>query len=85
MGATRGESKQADMMRAKGYMPAPEVATRLGHDVTAIYRMIEAGKITGLKVGGRRYVLYSSLVAHLGKDAAKALGLVSEPIEAAKS
>lgn len=70
--------KQADLLRARGYWPAAEVAARCGLDPSTIYLWLREGKVEGLRVPdaprGRHYVAVASVIAHLGEASAKALG-----------
>lgn len=69
---------QVTRMHAQGFMPATEAAERAGYDISHIYRLIkgDAPKVEGFRIGERAwYVKRASLVAYLGEQGAKALGL----------
>lgn len=61
---------EADMLRSKGYLPATEVAKRIGKHVTNIYRAVEDKRLRGIKVGRHWYVRVDSLTEFLGPAAA---------------
>lgn len=70
--------KQAEIMRQKGYLLAAEVARRCGIDTATVYRWIAEGSVREIRMAGRyHYVDVRSVVAHLGHDAAVALGLIA--------
>jgi hypothetical protein len=69
--------KQSDIMRAKGYLPAPEVARLIGRDVTTIYDLIERKELNGFQVGRSWYVEAKSVAVYLGPAASKLFGLVA--------
>ena len=59
-----------------GYVTAKYVAAKLGKNVSTIYRWLDSGQITGMRVGKLRYVKIESLIGYLGPDAAKAFSFV---------
>lgn len=66
-------------MRAKGFIPAKEVSKRVGKDISAVYRWLDAGEVVGMDVVGRRYVNLASLVvSKVGIEASVVLGLITE-------
>lgn len=54
---------QSEMMQAKGFLLAAEVARRAGKDLSTIYRWIKTGKIKAVHVEGRFWFLEESSVA----------------------
>lgn len=72
-----GRNKQAEIMAARGYIPATEVSRKLGNDIATVYRWLDDGKIEGLSVGGRRYAKLTSLIQHIGPEAARIFGFVA--------
>jgi|6_EtaG_2_1085325.scaffolds.fasta_scaffold04337_5 hypothetical protein len=62
-------------LRAKGYVPASDIATKLDKHVTTIYRWIDAGTIDGIRVGKLRYVSLQSLFNYLGDETVETLEL----------
>lgn len=66
---------QESRLRKQGYVPASEVASKAGVNIATVYRWTNDEKVKGMSVGGRRFVLWASVLAHLGKEAAAALGL----------
>lgn len=73
-GAPMAESRE-DKLREKGYVPASEVADKAGVNIATVYRWTNDGKVEGMSVGGRRFILWTSVLKHLGKEAAAALEL----------
>jgi predicted Rossmann fold nucleotide-binding protein DprA/Smf involved in DNA uptake len=74
--ATRVPASELELMHARGYLHAVEVARRLNVRVNMVYTWLARGKIEGEVVcHRRRYVLVSSLVAHVGPSVAQAAGL----------
>lgn len=75
-------TKQADLMRMKGYITVAEAARRTGLSVYRIYELLDDGKLQGMNLGQpprpRRYVSAASLVEYIGPEGAKALGLTKE-------
>lgn len=57
-------------MRAKGYIPATEVHEKYGFALRTVYLWMDAGTITGVRVGRARFVEEASLGAVLGPLAA---------------
>lgn len=68
-----------ERMRERGYLPVPKVVSVTGLANHVVYRLIGARKVRSVKVGGRIYVELASVVAHLGPEASKLLGLRSRP------
>ena len=70
---------QAEMMRAKGYLPVADAASKLGVSKFRIYDLIKRERIDSLAIGdgpnARRYVPIASLREYVGDEAAKVLGL----------
>lgn len=69
--------KQSELMRAKGYVPAPEVARRIGRDVTTVYDLIQRKELRGMQVGRSWYVEAKSVTEYLGPEASKLLGITA--------
>lgn len=66
-------------LRSKGYLPAGEVADRLGFNRQTIYEWENDKKVHGVRLGAGRWVQWSSVVAYLKEkdpETAKLLGLV---------
>lgn len=61
--------KQQDHMRTKGYLRASEVARILKMHHSAVYRILDAGSVTEVRIGGSRYVEVKSLRKYLGPAA----------------
>lgn len=70
---------QKELMRQKGYVTAAYAAKRAGMTVMRVYELMAGGHVKTVTVGQppkpRRYMLWSSFLAYLGPDGAKALGL----------
>lgn len=64
-------------MREKGYLTCTEVVERVHVHPTTLYRWIRENLVEALDFNGAYYVLWTSVVAHLG-DVATALGLVGD-------
>lgn len=62
-------------MEAKGYLSVSRVAEMVGMSVHTVYRWIKADEVRGEKVLGHWYVTRASVIAKLGPDQAKLLGL----------
>lgn len=75
---TRRPSPLDAIMKAKGYLSAASLAAKLGVSPYTIYRWEEEGRITGQRIGVKRYILVTSVAAYLGHDAAAMLGLAEE-------
>ncbi len=69
--ATTAASAQVEMLKKKGFLPAPEVARAIGKTMTSVYRMIEAGHVVAMRVGRSWYLDRKSVIDYLGKDATK--------------
>jgi excisionase family DNA binding protein len=75
-GAIGGLSRhQAALMEAQGYHTFTAAAGLLGVSRQTLYTWIRAGKLKATAVGDRRYISRAAMVAHLGPEGAKALGL----------
>lgn len=66
-------SKQAELMRQRGFITVKEIAAKIGITKTTVYRWVEQGKVAEERVGAARYISLASLVQHLGPTAAKML------------
>ncbi len=76
-----------ELLKAKGYLPAPKVIEKLGVHHTTLYRWINKGKLKAMRVGGtgdaiegsggRLYVNRKSLIEFLGKEASEVFGFVA--------
>lgn len=64
-------------VRAQGYVTVREVSERTGKDPSTIYRWIEEGSVQGLEVLGKHYVLFRSLINHVGLEASVIIGLIT--------
>jgi len=71
-------TKQA-RLRAQGYVTAHEAADLMGVHVVTVHKLIEGKKLEALQVPAQRFgawfVRRASIVAHLGPEAARALGI----------
>ncbi len=75
-----------ELLKSKGYIPAPRVINKLGVHHTTLYRWINKGKLKAMRVGGtgdaasgsggRLYVNRESLIDYLGKEAAEVFGFI---------
>lgn len=78
--------KQKTMMREAGYVTVAEASAASGLSVQRIYALVDAGRVAGRRIGGKRYarcyVELSSLRAHLGPDAVGVLGDLGSASEA---
>lgn len=79
----RKPSRQAEMMRARGFMAAAEVARRIGRTTQSVYALIESGQVQGVRVGRSWYADVKSLAAYLGPDAARMFGFQQAPVKPA--
>lgn len=68
-------SKQAAMMRARGYITPREAAERLGISTGTIYRWVDEGHVAEQRLAGARYVEVGSLTKHVGPAAMTMLGV----------
>lgn len=64
-------------LRAKGYIPAAEIAAKFGIHINSVYRWIAEKEVTSVKIGNKRYVMRDSLVKKVGVVAAEAVGLLA--------
>ncbi len=69
----------AKSLRTKGYIPASEVAQKLGMHINSVYRWINEGEVVSMKLGNKRFIKLGSLVGKIGKEAALAVGLIAQP------
>ena len=70
-------ASQAEMMRNRGYITAQEVFKRTGIPVAQVYKLLKDGRLTGIDIASRHYVLYTSLVEYIGVEAARVIGLTA--------
>lgn len=76
-----GHSTTTDRdMRRGGFLLVAEAARKISMTPHTIYRWIADGKVEGLREGYRRYVRWSSVLKHLGRDAAKLRGLSQDAV-----
>lgn len=75
-------TKQADMMRDKGWLLASEAADLIGYHPTSIYKLLRKEKLESRKIGGTIYVSTKSLREFLGEAADQFLGSVDDQDEA---
>ncbi|HGJ66939.1 TPA: DNA-binding protein [bacterium] len=66
------EVYRLSVITQKGFSPM-EIAKMLGVSHATIYREIEKGKLSSVKVGARRVITQWDLEAYLGKERADAL------------
>ena len=65
-------------LRARGFVPAVEAATKLGFTPQSVYDWMDESKIHGVRLGKGRWVQWSSVVAWFKKqdpEAAKLAGI----------
>lgn len=74
-------TKQAELMRAKGWILASEAAELIGYHATSIYKLVRKDTIESTKVGGTIYVSTASLREFLGDTADSFLGSEEETEE----
>jgi hypothetical protein len=67
---------QKEIMRARGFISASEVATLVGENITTVYRQLEDGRLRGMQIASRWYIEEKSLIEFIGPVAAKMLGIV---------
>lgn len=67
--------KQAALMASKGYLALPTVARALGLSHQTVAMWVEAGKVKAIRVASRVYLEEKSVVAHVGQEATKLLGV----------
>lgn len=58
--------EQVEAMEKLGYITTAEAAKRVHVNVNVIYRALDAGRLEGTQVGGRRYVKLDSFRAYAG-------------------
>jgi len=63
-------------LRARGYVPANEIAAIFGMHVGSIYRWIADGDVEAIKLGNRRFISRQSVIAKVGVETASAFGFV---------
>lgn len=64
-------------LRARGYLPATEVATRTGFSSQHIYDLADGGKVKQVRIGKARWVEWASMLSYLraaNPDIAKLVG-----------
>lgn len=66
-----------DKMRAAGYIPATEVAKKLGIHLASVYRWVDENQVESIRALGKRYVKATSLISKLGVEQAKIFGFIS--------
>jgi hypothetical protein len=74
---TTGRGTARDLMRLKGYLPAVEVAKRIGFTAQSVYDWMDAKDIHGVRLGKGRWVEWASVVAYFKRkdpETAKLLG-----------
>jgi len=72
---------QVAVMKANGYLPAAEVAKRLGVSRQTLARWAEDGAIDAELVAHRRYINVRSLVDHIGAKQARLFGFLKKKAE----
>ena len=68
-----------DAMRERGYRSASDIAKLTGKHLSTIHRWLDSGKVSGVRVGGTRFISEISLIKFLGAEAAAVLGMGSKP------
>jgi excisionase family DNA binding protein len=69
---------QEAILAKKGYVTTPQVAEKTGLTTTTIRSWIDEKKVHGVRVGGRWYVEWASLIRYFREqnpEAVKLLGL----------
>lgn len=69
-----GRIDQVATMIRHGYMPAVEVANKLGVSLTTVGRWADQSAVEAETIGGRRYVKISSLLEYIGPTQAQIFG-----------
>lgn len=67
---------ERDALAEKGYVPASEVAKRVGKSPQAIYYWLQQGKLDGVRVGVHWYVKEKSLIEYYKRIDPKAVELL---------
>lgn len=67
-------------MRKRGFLLVREAARKTGHSSQTIYRWLAEEKVDGKRDGYRRYVRWSAVLRHLGKDGCELRGLTQEDV-----
>lgn len=66
-------------LRKKGYVPAAEIARRLGKDISTVHRWMDNGDVEGEVIMDRRYVLLRSVIVEkIGVRQSVLIGLITE-------
>jgi len=68
---------QIDKMKAQGYLTIKDVADTLGVHVTTIYRLIDMGRVEGVRIGRARYVKRESVLSYYSGIDEKAAALLA--------
>ena len=77
----RGHNTLTDMaMRQRGWLLVREAARKINVTSQTIYTWINTGKVVGMRDGYRRFVRWSSVLAHIGQEACEARGLKQEDV-----
>lgn len=78
---TAGHATSTDQqMRGRGLLLVAEAARKIGVAPQTIYRWISDGKVVGMREGYRRFVLWQSVLKHLGRDAVRARGYTPDDV-----
>jgi excisionase family DNA binding protein len=62
-------------MATKGYITVKVAAAMLRQSMPAVYRLLDAGIVKGVRFGRTRYVERASLLVYIGPDGVKLLGI----------
>lgn len=68
------------LMRKRGFLLVSEAARKVGRTNQTLYRWLAEEKVEGLRDGFRRYVRWSTVLRHIGRDACELRGLTQEDV-----
>lgn len=63
-------------MRAQGYVTVRDLTSKLGMHVNSVYRWVNEGEVSAIKIGRTRFITLASVVKKIGHEAAEAVGLL---------
>lgn len=65
-------------LRDKGYVPASDIAAKMGVHIGTVYRWIADKEVVGVKLGNRRFILLMSVIKKIGVETARVYGFLPE-------
>lgn len=74
-----GRTDQVATMIRNGYLPAVDVANKMGVSLTTVGRWADQGSVEAETVGHRRFVKVSSLIEYIGDTQAQIFGIITPP------